>query len=40
MTTNIIIALKERGWTSDEIIAFLAFIGTHNPSEEETKNLI
>ena len=36
-TTNIIIQLKEKGWTGDEIVAFLGFIETHNTSEEELK---
>lgn len=39
-TTNIIIKLKEKGWTGDEIVAFLAFIETHNPSEEEAQSAI
>jgi len=37
---NIIIRLKEKGWSGDDIIAFLAFIETHNPSEEEAKKAI
>lgn len=39
-TTNIIIQLKEKGWTGDEIVAFLGFIETHNPSEEELKKAL
>ena len=39
-TTNIIIQLKGKGWTGDEIVAFLGFIETHNPSEEELKKAL
>ena len=33
--TNIIIALRREGWDSDKINEFIAFIETHNPSEQE-----
>lgn len=36
-TTNIIIKLKEMGVSAEEILEFLTFIETHNPSEEEAK---
>ena len=36
-TLNIIIKLREKGWSSDDIIAFLGFIETHNPTEEEIR---
>ena len=39
-TTNIIIKLKEKGWSADEIIAFLAYIETHSPSEDEAKRAL
>ena len=38
--TNIIIKLKEKGWSSDEILAFIAFIETHTPSEDEARKAI
>ena len=34
-STNIIIALRNRGWAAEEITDFMAFIETHNPTEEE-----
>ena len=39
-TTNIIIKLKEKGWSADEIIAFIAYVSTHIPSEEEAKQAV
>ena len=39
-TTNVIIKLIEKGWSYQEIIEFIAFISTHNPSEEEAKKAI
>lgn len=39
-TTNTIIKLKELGLSGDEIIKFLAFVETHNPSEEEAMQAI
>ncbi|MBO6148575.1 MAG: hypothetical protein J6O55_04460 [Lachnospiraceae bacterium] len=39
-TTNIIIKLKEKGWTADEIIQFLTFIETHIPSEDEARKAL
>ena len=34
-TTNIIIMLRRMGLSGDEIVDFLGFIETHNPTEEE-----
>ena len=34
-TTNMIIKLKEKGWNAEEIISFLVYIGTHDPTEYE-----
>ena len=34
--TNIIIALRNEGWDGDKINAFIEFIETHRPTEEET----
>ena len=39
-STNVIIKLLERGWTYKEIVEFIAFISTHNPSEDEVKKAI
>lgn len=36
-STNIIIALRREGWSGDKINAFIAFIETHSPSEQEAK---
>ena len=36
-TTNIIIKLKEKGFTNDEVLDVIAFAATHRPSEEEVK---
>ena len=36
-TTNTIIALRNEGWEFSKISAFLTFIETHKPSEEEAK---
>lgn len=33
--TNIIIALHREGWDGDKINAFIGFIETHSPSEQE-----
>ena len=33
--TNIIIALRNEGWDGDKINAFIAFVETHRPSEDE-----
>lgn len=34
---NIIIALRNKGWTSDEIDDFFVFIGTNTPTAEEAE---
>ena len=39
-TTNIIIKLKEKGWSGDDIVAFLAYIATHEPSEGEAEQAL
>lgn len=39
-STNIIIKLKKKGWTGDEITEFIAFIETHNPTEQEVMELV
>lgn len=39
-TTNTIIKLLEKGWSYQEVIEFLGFIETHNPSEEEFNNAV
>ena len=36
--TNIIIALQNEGWADDKITAFIKFIETHHPSEEEARD--
>ena len=36
--TNIIILLRQKGWTAEEINDFMVFISTHNPTSEETDN--
>lgn len=38
--TNIIIRLKKKGWSGDEITAFIAFIETHDPTEQEVMELM
>ena len=37
-TSNIILRLREIGWTDTEINDFILFIETHNPTESEVKN--
>ena len=37
---NIIIKLREEGWDGDKINAFILFIETHSPTEEEAKNAL
>ena len=36
--SNIILRLREIGWTDTEIDDFILFIETHNPTENEVKN--
>ena len=38
--TNIIIKLTEEGWDAEKINAFIVFIETHRPSEEEAMNIL
>ena len=38
--TNIIIKLKKRGWSGDEITEFIAFIETYDPTEQEVMELV
>ncbi len=38
-STNVIIRLLEKGWSYKEIVEFIAFIPTHDPSEDEVKKL-
>ena len=39
-TTNIIIKLKAMGVPDHEILEFLTFIETHNPSEDEARETL
>lgn len=39
-TTNIIIKLKEKGFSAEEILEILTFIETHSPSEDEAKEAL
>ena len=39
-STNIILMLKKEGWSGDKITAFIAYIETHNPTEEEVREII
>ena len=39
-STNIIIKLSEEGWSGDKINAFIAYIETHIPTEEEVVKII
>lgn len=34
-STNIILNLRKEGWNDTKISNFLAFIATHNPTEQE-----
>ena len=36
-TTNIIIALRRKGWSEMEINDFIVFIETHHPTEKEAE---
>lgn len=36
--TNLIIGLRNEGWSSDKIDDFITFIETHKPSEEEANS--
>ena len=36
--TNIIIKLRQSGWSEEKINDFFVFIGTHNPTAEEAEN--
>ncbi len=38
--TNIIIKLTEEGWDAEKINAFIVFIETHRPSEDEAMNIL
>ncbi len=39
-STNIIIKLLEKGWSYKDVVEFIAFVSTHNPSEDEVKKAI
>ena len=39
-SSNIIIKLKQEGWDDKKINAFILYIETHSPTEEETQNII
>ena len=39
-TTNMIIRLSEKGWTGKEILALIAYISTHCPSEQEAERAV
>ena len=38
--TNIIIKLTEEGWDAKKINAFIVFIETHKPSENEAMKIL
>ena len=35
---NIIIGLRQRGWTEEEINDFIVFVETHTPTEAEAES--
>ena len=35
--SNIIIRLRQKGWSEEEINDFFVYVGTHNPSEAEAE---
>ena len=35
---NIIIKLRQKGWTEEEINDFMVFVETHTPTAEEAEN--
>ena len=39
-STNMIIRLTQMGHTSKEITEFIAFVSTHNPSEDEVMSVL
>ncbi len=38
--SNIIIALAEKGWPTDEIVSFIGFIESHEPTEKEVMEAV
>ncbi len=38
--SNIIIKLKQEGWSDQKINAFILFVETHTPTEEEARKII
>ncbi|MCM1127472.1 MAG: hypothetical protein NC429_13495 [Lachnospiraceae bacterium] len=40
VAANIIIKLTEEGWDAEKINAFIVFIETHRPSEDEAMGIL